>query len=138
MTDIFTKKKRSEIMRTVKNKNTNIELKLRKFLFAKGIKFRVKNSLFGKPDLVLPKYKIVIFCDGDFWHGKNYDEEKGSYKKFWKDKIALNIKRDIEVNKRLMKEGWKVLRFWKTEIQGKIDKCINRVVKNIKSFPVNK
>ena len=97
MTDIFTRKKRSEIMRTVKNKDTNIELKLRRFLFAKGIKFRVKNSLFGKPDIVLPKYKIVIFCDGDFWHGKNYDEEKGRYKKFWIDKIALNIKRDIEI-----------------------------------------
>ncbi|PIY72379.1 very short patch repair endonuclease [Candidatus Roizmanbacteria bacterium CG_4_10_14_0_8_um_filter_33_9] len=132
MTDIFTRKKRSEIMRTVKNKDTNIELKLRRFLFAKGIKFRVKNSLFGKPDIVLPKYKIVIFCDGDFWHGKNYDEEKGRYKKFWIDKIALNIKRDIEVNKRLKEEGWKVLRFWKTEIQGKTDKCINKIMKNIK------
>ena len=88
--------------------------------------------MFGKPDIVLPKYKIVIFCDGDFWHGKNYDEEKGRYKKFWIDKIALNIKRDIEVNKRLKEEGWKVLRFWKTEIQGKTDKCINKIMKNIK------
>jgi len=127
MTDIFTKEKRSELMRKVKNKNTNIEIILRKGLFKKGYRFRVKNSVFGKPDIIFPTQKIAIFCDGDFWHGKNYKQEVKNYKDFWRDKIKVNMTRDKKVNKRLKQEGWKVFRFWKTEILKSPDKCIEKM-----------
>jgi len=129
MTDIFTKEKRSEIMKRVKNKNTNIELLLRKALFKKGLRFRVKNKLFGKPDIVFPVQKVAIFCDGDFWHGKNYKNEGSRYETFWKDKIQVNMKRDKLVNKTLEESGWKVQRFWKTEILKSPDDCAERVEK---------
>lgn len=132
MADIFTKEKRSEIMKKVRNKDTNIELLLRKALSQRGIRFRIKNKLFGKPDIVLPGKKIAIFCDGDFWHGKNFKKEKKGYKEFWVKKIRGNIKRDSLVNATLEKEGWKVLRFWKTEILGNPQKCTNKVKKSIR------
>ena len=131
MTDIFSKQKRSEIMRQIKSKNTNIELKLRKHLYKEGIKYRTNSALFGKPDIVLTKYRIVIFCDGDFWHGKTYRKDKNKYNKFWKEKIVTNIKRDKLVNKILKKDGWKVIRFWKSDIQSKIDVCIRKIMNEI-------
>lgn len=127
MSDRLTKEKRSELMRKVKNKNTNIELVLRKELFKKGYRFRVKNSVFGKPDIIFPTKKIAIFCDGDFWHGKNYKKEAKNYKTFWKVKISTNMERDKKVNKKLKKKGWVILRFWKTEILKKPDKCIRKI-----------
>lgn len=127
MSDIFTKKKRSEIMRRVKNKNTNIELLLRKKLFKKGYRYRLKSRLFGKPDIIFSSKRLVIFCDGDFWHGKNYEKEKKNYKKFWKDKILINLERDKKVNRTLKKEGWKIIRFWKTDILKNSNKCVDRI-----------
>jgi DNA mismatch endonuclease (patch repair protein) len=131
MTDIFTKEKRSELMRKVKNKNTNIEIILRKGLFKRGYRFRIKNSVFGKPDIIFPSPKIAIFCDGDFWHGKNYKKDVKNYKTFWKEKILVNMKRDKKVNKKLKLEGWKVLRFWRTEILKDPDKCLNKIEKSL-------
>ncbi len=116
-------------MSKVKSRHTDIELKLRKKLWNLGFKYKVKSKLFGNPDIVFYKQKVVIFCDGDFWHGKNYDKEKHRYKRFWVDKIATNIKRDHNVDKRLRKDGWKVLRFWKTDINKNLDKCLKKVVK---------
>lgn len=120
-------------MRRVRNKGTNIELILCKALFKKGLRFRVKNRLFGKPDIIFPSKKIAIFCDGDFWHGKNYEKEKKNYKKFWKDKILINLERDKEVNKTLKKERWRVLRFWKTDILKNSNGCVNRIESYLKS-----
>lgn len=116
-------------MKRVRNKNTNIELILRKALFKRGLIFRVKNKIFGKPDIIFPVQKIAIFCDGDFWHGKNYKNEGNRYEPFWKDKIKINMNRDKLVNKTLKEEGWKVLRFWKTEILKNPDNCAKRVGK---------
>ncbi len=130
--DIFTKGKRSEIMRKVKNKNTNIELLLRKELFRKGYRYKIKNSLFGKPDFIFPAKKIAIFCDGDFWHGKDYLKENKNYKKFWKDKIKINMKRDSIVNKKLRIQGWTVLRFWKTDILRNLPKCTNLIEETLR------
>ena len=130
--DIFTKEKRSEIMRSVKNKNTNIELLLRKALFKRGYRYKVKNSLFGKPDFIFSTQKVAVFCDGDFWHGKNYRKENKNYKKFWKEKIKLNMKRDIAVNSKLEKEGWTVLRFWKTDILKNLLKCADQIGKTLR------
>ena len=127
MADIITKEKRSELMRKVKNKNTNIELLVRKELFKRGYRYRIKSKLYGRPDIVFPRQKIAIFCDGDFWHGKNYRKEMKNYKQFWKNKILANINRDKTVNKRLKEEGWTVLRFWKVDLLRDLESCVQRV-----------
>lgn len=133
MSDIFTREKRSEIMRKVRNRNTNIELLMRKRLFKEGYRFRLKNSLFGKPDIIFPKQKVAIFCDGDFWHGKNYNKDKKNYTLFWIEKIQINKQRDAKVNKKLKKEGWQVIRFWKSQILKNPDDCIKKIVVMLKA-----
>lgn len=131
MTDRFSIEKRGELMSKVKSKNTDIELVLRKRLWKLGYRYRANYKVTGSPDIAFPSKKIAVFCDGDFWHGRNYKQEKGKYKKFWKDKIATNIKRDKMVNKHLKQEGWRVIRFWKTEILKDTEKCVDRVLRDL-------
>ena len=134
--DRLTKEQRHRNMQAVKNKDSKIELMLRSALWKKGYRYR-KNytKLEGKPDIVLPKYKIVIFCDSEFWHGYNWEERKNnikSNKDFWIKKIEGNIKRDKTVNKILMEQGWKVLRFWGKDIQKHLEKCVTKIEKETK------
>ena len=103
---------------------------LRKALFAKGIGYR-KNyrKLLGKPDIVLIKYKIAIFCDGEFFHGKDWEVLKlklqnSNNSEFWINKISKNIERDDEVNKKLLFMGWTVIRFWGSDIKKRTDECV--------------
>lgn len=133
--DKLTKEQRSKNMRAVKNKDSKIELKLRKALWERGYRYR-KNfkDLEGKPDIVLTKYKLVIFCDSEFWHGFDWDNKKKeikSNKEFWINKIESNIDRDKEVNKTLKNASWQVLRFWGKEIEKDTAKCIERIEKVI-------
>lgn len=119
MADIFTKKKRSEIMSKVKAKDSKIEIAFRKKLWAEGFRYS-KNSAkyFGKPDVALPKYKTVIFIDSCFWHGcKKHGSIPATRKKFWVGKIDRNKARDKEVNKHYKKEGWKVIRIWEHDLK---------------------
>lgn len=125
--DRISVKKRKELMAKVKNKDTDIELMLGAALCTSGIKFSKNFSLLGKPDIVILENKIAVFCDGDFWHGKNYKKEKDSYNDFWKEKIKANIDRDRKVNKELKKEGWKVLRFWETDIYSDPGYCVAKI-----------
>jgi len=123
MSDIFSKKKRSEIMSKIRATETKPEKIVRKFLFAKGFRFR-KNlkSLPGKPDIVLSKYKTAIFIHGCFWHGhKNCKAATlpKTRKKFWTDKITDNKKRDAKNYKELKKIGWKVITIWQCQIKNK-------------------
>lgn len=119
----MTKKKktitRSENMKRIKSKNTSIEKILRKTLWERGIRYR-KNCLdvFGKPDICFKKKKIAVFCDSEFWHGKNFMEGKvpKNNQEYWIHKFRRNIKRDKEVTGHLQEEGWKVLRFWGKDI----------------------
>lgn len=115
-------------MAKVKNKDTNIELIIRKRLWRLGCRYRVNYKIAGSPDIAFPGKKVAIFCDGDFWHGKNYKKEHSGYKKFWKEKIAVNIERDKRVDRKLKNEDWKVLRFWKSEILKEPDKCVEKIV----------
>src|SRR3989304_441094 len=130
--DVFSKRERSAIMSQVKSSGTDIALRLleciRPLWEVEHYRRNAKNVP-GKPDIVFPRSKIAVFADGDFWHGRNYEKEKRNYKKFWVDKISRNIERDIEVNKQLRREGWKVSRFWKTEILRNPDKCAQKVAK---------
>ena len=111
-----TKEQISFNMKQVKNKDSDIELKLRKALWARGLRYQ-KNVLgiIGKPDIVFKGKRVAVFCDSEFWHGYDWDNRKNdikSNKEFWITKIERNIERDKEVNKALEEQGWIVLRFW--------------------------
>lgn len=132
--DVFTKKKRSEIMSRIRSKDTKIEIIFRKALWREGFRYS-KNSdkYFGKPDLVLPKYKTVIFLDSCFWHNcPKHGYLPKSNLKYWKKKIERNKQRDKEVNQYYKKEGWKVMRIWEHEIQKNPEKSIGKIVKFLK------
>ena len=124
-------------MQHIRPKDTAIEVKLRKALWNKGFRYR-KNckDLPGKPDIVLTKYKIAIFCDSEFFHGKDWEVlklqlEKGNNSEFWINKISGNLERDDEVNKQLMFMGWTVIRFWGKDIIKKTDECVKVIEETI-------
>lgn len=137
--DIWDKKKRSEVMSKIRSKNTKPELTLRKALFARGFRYRVNvSNLPGKPDIVLPKYKTVIFLHGCFWHrhkGCKYAYTPKTNTKFWVDKITSNTERDKLSAEKLTALGWNVITVWECEIRHKykhdITLLINRIVEEI-------
>ena len=108
-------------------------MKLRKSLWGKGYRYRKNyDRLPGKPDIALTKYKIAIFCDSEFFHGKDWEVlkprlEKSNNSQYWISKISRNRERDDEINKRLLFEGWTVIRFWGKEIQKNVDECVKVV-----------
>ena len=128
--DNLTKEQRRKNMQNIKSQDTKIEVKLRKALWKKGFRYRKNDKkLPGKPDIVLIKYKIAIFCDSEFFHGKDWEVlkprlEKGENSQFWIRKIAKNRERDDEVNKRLLFQGWTVIRFWGKEIMKNVEECV--------------
>lgn len=139
MADILTREQRRKNMQHIRSKDTKIEVILRKVLWHKGYRYR-KNygKLPGHPDIVLTKYKIAIFCDGEFFHGKDWEVlkprlEKGSNAEFWISKISKNRERDDEINKKLLFQGWTVIRFWGREIS----KCTVECVKVIEEVIFN-
>lgn len=123
-------------MQAVKCKNSRIELTLGKALWERGLRYRKNDkTVFGKPDFTFKGLKIAVFCDGEFWHGKDWDIRKHDHKSnqdFWYSKIERNIERDREVTEELVKEGWLVLRFWGKDIIKKTDSCVERIVHEIK------
>lgn len=123
-------------MRAVKNRGSKIEETLGKALWAAHLRYRKQYSkLPGKPDFVLVKHKIAIFCDSHFWHGYKRKERKKDHKsnkRFWYKKIERNMERDKEINSTLMKMGWKVIRFWEHEIKNGIDLCVKKILDLIK------
>lgn len=122
MTDIYSKNKRSQIMSKISGKETEPEVLVRKFLFRKGFRYRKNDKRYpGTPDIVLPKYKTVIFVHGCFWHGHNCRAGKlpETRKEFWQNKIDTNIARDKKNRQDLEKLGWKVLVIWQCELKNK-------------------
>ena len=129
--DKLTKTQRRKNMQAVKSKGSKIEVMLGKALWAKGLRYRKNDkSVFGKPDFTIKKYKIAVFCDSEFWHGKDWEIKKNEHKsnvKFWHQKIERNIQRDKEVNEELLRTGWKVIRFWGKEIQKELVICTVKI-----------
>lgn len=128
--DRHTPEQRSRNMKRIRSKDTSIELKLRKALWHAGIRYRKNYSgVPGHPDIAITKHKIAVFCDSSFFHGKDYETRKQpeTNAEFWKKKIERNIERDREVNKLLEEMGWTVIRFWDTDINKKIDECVDVV-----------
>lgn len=119
----MTPEQRSRCMAAVNGKDTKPEMIVRRYLFSKGLRFRVNNrNLPGSPDIVLRKYKTVVFVDGCFWHGHKdckYFRVPKSNVDFWRHKIALNIARDYDNNVDLKLAGWRVIRIWECEIKTK-------------------
>lgn len=134
----YTTKARSELMSKIRSKETKPEIKLRKVLWNIGIRYR-KNvrKLPGTPDIVISKFKLVIFIDGEFWHGNNWEEKKNKIKsnrEFWIPKIERNMQRDRFNNQILLQKGWTVFRFWDSQIKNEFGKCIIQIIDHIEEF----
>ncbi len=118
-------------MTRVRSKGSQIENLLGKALWRAGIRYRKQYPIFGKPDFVIVKRRIAIFCDSEFWHGYRWGKrrrlEHKSNQSYWFPKIERNRARDRLVNRHLRKEGWTVVRFWERQIQLEADKCATAV-----------
>ena len=132
--DDLTPEQRRKNMQHIRSKDTSIEINLRKALWHEGIRYR-KNykALPGKPDIAITKYRIAIFCDSSFWHGRDFDKKKpvDTNHEYWDSKIKKNMKRDLDVNRQLKEMGWLVLRFWDIEINKQLEMCVNTVLEGI-------
>ena len=126
---------RSALMTKIKSSNTKPEIKLRKALFAKGLRFRVNNkSLFGNPDIAIKKYKVAVFIDGEFWHGHNWETNRvkiHANKNYWIPKIEKNMARDVIVNEHYKSLGWEVFRFWGNDVNKELESCVNHVAQYV-------
>ena len=133
--DIWDKKKRSEVMSKIRSKDTKPELIFRKALFNEGIRYRIHvKDLPGKPDIVLSKYKTVVFVHGCFWHyHENCPEGRipDTNSKFWRDKLMKNVERDKKHQKELENMGWKVVVVWECEVEKHLDKTLKEVKNEI-------
>lgn len=135
MIDSLTPEKRSWNMSRIHSKDTVIEIKIRKFLFSKGFRYR-KNfvNLPGKPDIVLKKYKTVIFVHGCFWHGHENCRKSHLPKSnidFWKEKIKRNKQRFEEVSRQLQEQGWNVVVIWECEIRKHFEDAMKKLIETI-------
>lgn len=131
--------KRSKIMKSIKGSDTGIEVRLRKALWHKGVRYRKNFKVFDcHPDIVITKYKIAVFCDGNFWHGKELQKRPIKHNSsYWNEKIRRNVERDLENTIELRDNGWIVLRFWEDDIQNNLPNCVDDVLRYIsirKSF----
>lgn len=141
--DDLTKEQRHKNMSNIRSKDTKIEIRLRKALWAKGYRY-LKNvkALPGKPDIVLRGAKIAVFCDSEFFHGKDWDIlkprlERAENKEYWINKISRNMERDAEVDKALLSMGWTVIRFWGKDILNNTDMCVQVIEDCILDLKIN-
>lgn len=126
---LSTTPQKSKNMKAVKSHDTKIEVTLRKALWHEGVRYRKNYKIcFCRPDIVITKYKIAIFCDGDFWHGKEDPNIVKNNKAFWTEKIKRNMERDLENTIELRDNGWTVLRFWESDIQTNLLDCVRIVL----------
>lgn len=133
--DNLTKEQRRKNMQAIKSKDTTIEIQLRKALWSNGVRYRKNyDKLPGKPDIVLTKYKIAVFCDSEFWHGYDWELSKQkikSNKDYWIPKIEGNIARDKTVISMLESEGWLVIRLWENQIRKQLPDCVEVIMSAI-------
>lgn len=127
----------SYTMSRIRGKDTSIEVKLRKALYERGCRYRCNSKyIFGHPDISFKGVKVVVFCDSEFWHGKDFEENEKkilSNREYWIPKIKRNIERDNEVNEKLTQEGYLIFRFWGGEIQKNLDKCVTKILEGLSS-----
>lgn len=133
MADVLSPEQRSNCMSMIHGKDTKPELIIRKLLWSKGLRYRVKNKLPGRPDIIFPGKKIAVFIDGCFWHKcpQHYIQPK-TRSEFWENKISDNISRDKKNNNALKKMGWQVIRIWEHDVNKTPDRCVNLIVRACK------
>ncbi|MEO6456259.1 MAG: DNA mismatch endonuclease Vsr [Ginsengibacter sp.] len=136
MADVHTKEIRSKNMAAIKSRNTKPEMLVRRFLHANGFRYKLHDkSLPGRPDIVLPKYKTVIFVHGCFWHGHDgcrYYVVPKTRTEWWLNKINGNIANDTKAIKALKKEGWKIINLWECDLKSlKITKTLQSLLKKL-------
>lgn len=132
MADIVSPEKRSQMMSGIKGKDTKPELLVRKALHRQGFRYVLHDKrLPGKPDLVFPKYKAVIFVHGCFWHGHDCHLFKWpkSRPEFWREKITKNRVKDLKVIEDITKSGWKILTIWECSLKGKLRLPLDDVIR---------
>lgn len=120
----------SRIMSRVGSKDTKPEMILRKALWGEGFRYRIHYNLPGKPDIVFLSQKVVVFCDGAFWHGRDFAKTMRDIKRnknFWRKKISKTMERDKKYTKELKKLGWVVIRFWDDEILKTPGSCVEKI-----------
>lgn len=129
--DVLTKEQRRKNMQAIRSTNTKMEVALAKALWAKGHRYRKNDkTVFGRPDLTFKRLKIAVFIDSEYFHGRDWDINKHRIKtntEFWWNKIETNMKRDLDVNRRLKKEGWIILRFWSKDVEKKLRTCTQQI-----------
>ncbi len=129
----MTEEQRSYNMSRIKGKDTSIERILSRALWRRGLRFRKNSSsVYGHPDISIKKYRIAIFCDGDFWHGYDWENRKNSIKShrdYWIPKIERNIEKDVEVNHVLHGMGYTVIRLWEHEIRKDADDAADMIMR---------
>ena len=135
--DKLTPEQRKKNMQAIKNKDSEIEIKLRKELWKRGLRYR-KNvkKIYGHPDVAFIGKKVAVFCDSEFWHGFDWENRKNDIKTrrdFWIPKIEKNIERDCLVTNKLENDGWIVLRFWGKDIKRNVEKCADIIEEALKS-----
>lgn len=135
--DRHTPDQRRKNMQTIKNKDSQIELMLRKELWGRGLRYQKNsNKVFGHPDIVFIGKKVAVFCDSEFWHGYDWENRKKNFKsntEFWVPKIESNMYRDAQVNHKLEDDGWLVLRFWGNDIEKNTSACADEIEKAVKA-----
>lgn len=130
--DNKSRESRSRNMAAVRNKNTDLEMMVRKALWREGFRYRVNYPLPGKPDIVFPAKRVAVFCDGCFWHGcPEHGEIPDQNRDFWLRKIKANRERDAKVTAELMSMGWTVLRYWGCEIKENLEKVIKDIHEHV-------
>ena len=129
--DVLTKEQRQKNMKAIRSRDTKAEIALAKALWHKGYRYRKNDkTVFGKPDITFKRLRIAVFVDSEFFHGKDWENQKHRIKTnrdFWWNKIESNIKRDNIVINKLGGDGWKVLRFWDKEILKNASYCVNKI-----------
>jgi DNA mismatch endonuclease (patch repair protein) len=128
----YSTRKSSAIMSKIRSKNSKAEILLRKALWRYGCRYRLHaKGIIGKPDIIFVRQKVIVFVDGDFWHGYNWEEKKKkliSNKAYWIPKIERNIQRDKEITNSLLQDGWTVIRLWEHEVHKQLNECVAKIL----------
>jgi DNA mismatch endonuclease (patch repair protein) len=120
-------------------RNTRAEIALRRAIWQRGLRYRLHaKDLPGKPDIIFRKARVLVFCDGDFWHGRNFDQRRGRLARgnnadYWISKIKGNVVRDARQNRLLRQAGWRILRFWETDVLRNPQKAADRVARLVQA-----
>jgi DNA mismatch endonuclease (patch repair protein) len=133
MPDNLTPEQRSWTMSRIRSRDTMPELTIRRLVHARGLRFRKHAGwLAGRPDLVFVGSRVVVFVDGDFWHGWKFPLWKHKLAPYWQEKIQRNRSRDNHNFRQLHEQGWMVIRLWEHDVVAKPEKCIDRIERAVR------